>query len=378
MGFQLKRKLVKTDSPFEMRAFGREILQENRAIYTQDMIQLIQNSVETYMPDATDEEKNEAFLRAVYGYWAYGASCNEEFYYHFNSISDKEKQEYLTFRTRFFYVNYLNPKTDRAILDDKYALYCKLTPYYFRKMISISKEDDYSSFAQFCQEHESFVIKPVDLGSADGVRRAEAPHTEEGMRELFDQLLSEARSNQKHSSWGRGRPTMVLEELIRQGEEMARMHPASVNVVRMTTLRVDNQIHLFYPWVKFGANGTFVAAAATHGCCALIDGISGRLCSDGYNEKGDVFGFHPNTNIRFQGFQIPEWEKLCNLAKKLALEFDTLRYIGWDFAYSDKGWCVIEANSQADFAMQLMMGRGLRQDLERIIDWHPEKEFWWQ
>lgn len=159
---------------------------------------------------------------------------------------------------------------------------------------------------------------------------------------------------------------------------MAVMPPVSVNVVRITTIRVGDEVYSFYPWVKIGAKGSFVAAAATLGCCALIDPKSGLLSSDGYDEMGYVYQNHPDTGIQFKGFQIPEWEGLVLLAKKLAMQFETLRYIDRDFAYSERGWCVIEANSQADFAMQMMLERGIAPELESLLDWKPEKQFWWE
>lgn len=169
-------------------------------------------------------------------------------------------------------------------------------------MLQVKDSSDYSKFNDFCDSHTVFVVKPIDLGSAHGVRKETAPSSQPERAAMFQALLAEADSYKSNASWGRGRPAMILEELIEQHPVMASIHPASVNVVRCSTIRVNDRIHSFYPWIKFGANGAFAAAAATHGCCALIDQKTGTIISDGYDEVGNVFSAHPDTGIPFQGF----------------------------------------------------------------------------
>ena len=193
------------------------------------------------MPEAALEDKEQALFRSVYDYWTYGNSINEEFYLGFRQKTHKEKQSYLTFRSRFLFVDYLNPKQNRSILDDKYQLYQLIPEHFQRKMIQIKDSSDYSEFNDFCDSHDSFVVKPIDLGSAHGVRKERAPASQSDRATMFRALLAEAYSNQANASWGRGRPVMILEELIDQHHVMASMHPSSVNVVRYTTIRVNEQ-----------------------------------------------------------------------------------------------------------------------------------------
>ena len=89
---------------------------------------------------------------------------------------------------------------------------------------------------------------------------------------------------------------------------------------------------------------------------------------------------HPDTGIWVKGIQIPKWDELCALAKELALRFDTLCYIGWDFAYTvDEKWVVIEGNENGDFATtQIPYQRGRLKELQQLIGWKSEKEYWWE
>lgn len=89
---------------------------------------------------------------------------------------------------------------------------------------------------------------------------------------------------------------------------------------------------------------------------------------------------HPDTGIPIKGIQIPKWDELCTLAKELALRFDMLCYIGWDFAYTvDEKWVVIEGNENGDFATtQIPYQRGRLKELQQLIGWKSEKEYWWE
>ena len=54
--------------------------------------------------------------------------------------------------------------------------------------------------------------------------------------------------------------------------------------------------------------------------------------------------------------------------------------IGWDLAYTAEGkWVVIEGNENGYAGRpQLYYGRGILKELQQLIGWKSEKEFWWE
>ena len=46
----------------------------------------------------------------------------------------------------------------------------------------------------------------------------------------------------------------------------------------------------------------------------------------------------------FKGEQLPEWESLVELTRKVHALFPPHRYIAFDFAHTDKGWVLVEGN----------------------------------
>ena len=104
--------ILVTDQHSAMENIGAELLEQKSNIYTPKMMKTLKDTVASYMHTATGEERHHALLRAIYDYWVYGNSCDEEFYYDFPHKKHEEKLEYMTFRLREKYCGYLNRNGD--------------------------------------------------------------------------------------------------------------------------------------------------------------------------------------------------------------------------------------------------------------------------
>ena len=364
-----------------MIEIGKKIVEEKKDLYTPLMMQKMMNSVESHIPAASAQEKEDMVYRAIYEWWAFGANVDEEFYLHFNEMTCEEKDQYMVDNLRVRYINHLNSgggKEVRRILDDKYILYKRLRPYYLRDMIEISDpEKDLDVFSDFVKKHHEFVVKPLDYYGGIGVHKASLDDYGSDYKTALANLLNEgAEISNVHRSKSH---KMVLEELIVQDESLAQLHPESVNAVRATAVRgKDGKIHLYHPWIKVGMNGTFVASAVLDGYDAEIDPETGIVISDGYQENGNVYVTHPNTGAVIKGFQIPQWGEMVKMVGELMELMPEFGYIGWDLVLTPNGWCVMEGNYNGDFMFQLINGRGYRKEFEELIGWKLDKEFWWQ
>ena len=364
-----------TDNQEEMIAIGRELFELKRDVYTEKMMATINGTIDDNMPNASPEEKERVFFRSIYNYWVYGSSIGEEFYLHFGQMSHEEKKSYITYRERFMYIYRLNNKKDAHILNDKYEAYQLLKPYYLRDVIQIQSEEDYPTFLAFIERHPVFVVKPADLGLGLGVHKVDAGQYAD-KKALFLEILGEGSDFHK-TYWG-NKNSVVLEELIKQVPELERIHPASVNGVRITTVRVGDEVHIVHPWFKVGANGSFVTSAALGTMDACIDPETGIVDTWGVKENGDMLEFHPQTGFRIPGYQIPRWDEAVELAKTLSRSLPTVGYTGWDLVLTEKGWCVMEGNFHGEFMWQMCYQRGMKKEFEEMIGWKPDKDFWWQ
>lgn len=370
------------DEAYQIRT-GREIVEAYPEIYNQWIIQDIKKKLETrakIRPDiAGGRSIEDMFAIATYDYWQYGIGTTEEFFNELLGASDKKKREYLTYRGRFLYIDYLNKKEDLHLLRNKWHAYQLLKDAYKRKVLLLESEQDFPAFAAFCQRHPSFVVKPVGLGQSMGVRKVEVGDA--NLHTLFNQLFAEIKTENSHYHNGVEKGVLV-EEVIEQGEEMAVLHPASINSVRIITVNFgDGDIRIWYPFVRIGVGGNFICSGATGSIEAGIDAGTGVVNTSGIDKfRVAPIDTHPDTRIPIKGIRIPRWRQLCQKAIKMAECVPTLRYVGWDFAYDKEGeWIVIEGNENAELSgSQIINREGKREEFEHFIGYHPTKEYWWQ
>ena len=369
------------DEAYQVRT-GHEIVTAYPELYNPWTIQDIKQKLEACAqsrPDLTGGRSIEdIFAIATYDYWQYGIGPTEEFYHEQLGASHEKKRQYITFRERFNYIDYLNKEEDMHLLRNKWHAYQLLKEAYRREVLLLEGERDFPAFETFCHRHPSFVLKPVGLGMSMGVRKVEVGDAD--LHTLFNELFAETETLNSHfSSAIRG--GMLVEEVIEQGEEMAVLHPASVNSVRMHTINLgEGDIRLWYPFIRIGLGGNFISSASTGGIIACINVGTGMVETTGYDKLAKTIDVHPDTHFTIKGIKIPRWRQLCDKAFELAERLPTLRYIGWDFVYDKDGeWIVMEGNENAEISSpQLIFHRGMREEFEQLIDYKSTKEYWWQ
>lgn len=368
-----------TEKLSEMIAIGKEIALEKKDIYNERTNGLIMAKINKMMPEASEESKQDAYYQSLYDYWAYGFSIDEEFCYGLinreGEGTDEYKSSFISFRSRFLYTRKLNNGNDTHYLKNKYDAYKYFTDFYQRDVIEIAGEEDFDKFAEFVKKHPVFVAKPEDLGRCVGVHKVNSEGRD--VRELFESLLNEGAVNNALNAWGNS-ASVVCEEIIKQSEAMSKLHPASANCMRCSTIRVGDEVHCFYPWLKVGIGGDFVTGATYGSLMVGVDWEKGVANTDGFNEACERYVEHPDTHIKFIGYPIPDMDDLKKKLKQLSDMLPTVGYIGWDMVHTDNGWVVMEGNDNGEFVAQIIIERGFREELENILGWKPEQKFWWE
>ncbi len=158
---------------------------------------------------------------------------------------------------------------------------------------------------------------------------------------------------------------VVLEQVLKQHEDMARLHPASVNTMRILTDLVDDTVHIAYITVKMGRGGGVCDNSGQGGVLCRVDIESGRICSPATDDYFNVYDKHPDTGIVFQGYQLPMVDEAIALAKKAARKVPQVGHVGWDVAITPDGPAIIEGN---DFPGT---------DLCQLYPHYPEKHGLW-
>ena len=370
-----------TENIHEMIAIGKELFNNKPELYKEKLQKQIRDTIHIYIPTATDQEKEDMFFRSIYDYWVYGNNITEEFMYKFYEKGHEEKSKWITCRNRFPYISHLNTHADHGYFNNKYNIYKELEEFYKRDMILIHGEEDYPVFCDFASKHPEFVIKPTDWTLTQGVHKGRvADHGD--LRSTFDALLKEKDEIAVKFRWNQrerdAAGTMVLEEVMDQDPEIGRIHTPSINGVRVTTINLDGNVHIYYPWFKIGIGGGFITGEGEECPFAGIDARTGVVDTVGMTEHLVRYTYHPDSGVKIPGFAIPKWDELSEMMVTIARHFPDMRYIGWDMALTKKGWCVMEANFTGEMLWQLLYGKGMKADLEGLIGWKPDTDFWWQ
>ena len=147
----------------------------------------------------------------------------------------------------------------------------------------------------------------------------------------------------------------LLQQRIQQHPEMSRLHPPSINAIRLVTFNNEGNVQVFWAALKIGARGNRVDNVACGGLAVRIDLTSGRLQGDGMflPGQGTTTDRHPDTGVLFDGFEIPYFHEAIQSAKDAHRHLYGVHSIGWDIAITPAGPTIIEGNDNwaGHFAM---------------------------
>ena len=366
-----------TDVPYEMIEIGKQIVSEKPDLYTEEALEKLRHEFAVF---GGDYPYGDDFVyQYVYDHWMYGVDSNEECNYQFKNKNHAEKSEYITWDNRFQYYAVLNNKKDIHWLDNKYEAYLKLKKYYKREAILISDKDDLPLLRNFITKHGKVIVKPINLYLTIGLRWLNANDIVD-YAALLDVLLESAKEFAKIDSGSLSKPSVIVEELIEDSPAMPPFNPEMLSMIRCTTVLTQNGVKFFYPALRTCSevvrNEQGIDYEKTDVFFCAIDQKSGKVISDAYNYYGNIIEKHPCSGQIFKGTQLPEWDQLLWMLTEAAHELPSLRYIGWDVAYSKHGWCIIEGNTNGEFFSQMVFDCGFKKEFEDLIGWKISEQLW--
>mgnify|MGYP004492367409 CR=1 FL=1 len=164
----------------------------------------------------------------------------------------------------------------------------------------------------------------------------------------------------------------ILEEIVVQHPDMAKLCPTSVNTCRIATLLGDKKQGIVYAFLRIG-NGKVMDNVDCGGMAARIDLESGKLLTVGADKQGNTYEKHPMTGTPIVGFTIPYWEEAKAMCLEAAQVVPQMRFVAWDVAITPNGPTFIEGNSfpshaVPQFAAHYPDGIGILPEFEKFID----------
>lgn len=171
----------------------------------------------------------------------------------------------------------------------------------------------------------------------------------------------------------------TIQKVIKQHHMMAEPHPASVNTLRMVTLRWKNEIHHLLTFARFGANNLVKDNAGAGGVCVGLSD-DGEFFDIAIDQDAKTYIEHPSTGFNFKDLtKIPNFDTFKNYVIKLHEQVIHHDFISWDIAIDENGEPVfIEANFAGatwlyQLACQKPLFGHLSDDIIKTISSHKNK-----
>jgi hypothetical protein len=147
--------------------------------------------------------------------------------------------------------------------------------------------------------------------------------------------------------------TAVVQEVIKQDRRMSTFSLSSVNTIRVVTMYTKKEsIIILGAIMRCGIGESYIDNWSAGGVAVGIDNNTGRLKKYAYNKEGTRYIEHPTSKVVFEGFIVPQWQRIIDLAVKIQKALPCYRILGMDIAIQENGEPVlVEVNDYPDLLL---------------------------
>jgi len=241
-------------------------------------------------------------------------------------LNAKQRATLLTRGKNDRYVKKLNDFNYMHLTQNKKEFNKKFAKYIGRDFLLLNNENK-EEFKKFVANKNEIMGKPLLESCGKGIEKIKV--SDYNIDDLYEKLI---KNNQ-----------VLVEEVLQQNEIMKKMHPHSINTIRVITILKDSKPHVVVAYMRIG-NGKAVDNFNSGGMVVPVDVKTGKTSYPALDKKGELYEKHPITGENIIGFQVPKWNEVLQLVQQAALEIPQLGIVGWDVAISEKGPVFIEGN----------------------------------
>lgn len=246
--------------------------------------------------------------------------------YDFAILTPAERATYMTHPVS----NQISQKYDhpdyRGLFQDKVEFDRKFSEFLRREwmVVDAGNADELRAFT----ERLGTIVTKEPVGQAGtGVHRYHAAEVEDWS--AFHRGLLE-------------RGEILVEEVIRQHDDLAAVCPGTVNTTRVTAFFDGQKTHILAMAQKFGRGA--VSDQMTFGGFYTMLDENGHALGAGYDSHGHVHELHPDSGARIADFQLPMIDEVKAFVDEVARVVPQVQYVGWDIVVGPDGPVLVEGN----------------------------------
>ena len=246
--------------------------------------------------------------------------------FEFYNLNKEERKTYLTRGKNNEIVKRFNDRTSFHKFEDK-AEFNSIFNKYLKRNWMVLNDNNYSDFEKFLKDNKAIIVKPIDDEGGNGVEKF-VYSDDLNCKELYDKLVSNGQ--------------LLIEECIKQHEDMNVLYDKSVNTMRMFTFYKNGESFFLQAVLKIG-NGGVVDNFSSGGMYTYVSDL-GDVYVEAIDKDDNIYPTHPISNHKIVGFKVPMFKEAVELVKEAAKVIPEVAYVGWDVAISENGPVIVEGN----------------------------------
>lgn len=300
--------------------------------------------------EETGKNKTTLFFNFINCFLKTGGGYSDYLNYKFYNKTSKELKEYATIKHQDTFYELLSPSEYKTAFTIKYNFLNNFKKYINRDFFYQGTKEE---LKEFLNKHPQFIYKPVDGLGGHGVRKMSIEDIKN-----FDEFYNGIVSNGN-----------LVEELIVQHEEISKFASKSVNTLRIMTFNYKDHSEILEVMMRIGDGDHDVDNFHQNGMGVLVDKETGKLIGKAINKNNEEYEYHPKSNIKFDGFQIPNWEIIKNTVLEASKVNEHIHVVGWDVAVTKDGCTLVEGNRRPGFDLpQVLYKRGRKDMMQHCLD----------
>ena len=257
----------------------------------------------------------------------YQAGYSDYALFEMYNLNEAQRKTVVTRGINNSFIKRFNNPVFAEVFEDKSKFNDRFSDFLGRDFVCVDSHS-YEDIKSFLRKHNEFFAKPAGGMCGKGIEKLRLSEFDD-INELMEYL--------------REKELAVLEEPVSQHNELMRLHPNSVNTIRVITLNVKGDVKVVAAYLRIG-NGAVVDNFNSGGMVVPVDEDRGEVIYPALCKNGEVFDVHPITSVAIKGFRVPMWEDVLSLAKKAGAVVPEVGLVGWDIAVTRGGAVLIEGN----------------------------------
>lgn len=267
--------------------------------------------------------------KMLYCFLRYGAKPVDYWRFQFWRKSASECDKYLTSMRYSRIYKELKKRTDGGPISSKTREYNRFKDFIKREWVAIDSHTPDDEVLAFIAKHQIVIAKPNNGEQGHGVMKIKVED-----QKKINELLDFKKNN-----------VFVLEECLKNIEDLDRMNPTSLNTIRCyTMIDKEGKDRIMEIILRAGAPGSHVDNWGSGGVAYYFDVETGICKGPGVDKKNKTHMLHPGSQFQVVGYKLPDYEKLLDYIHQLMNVDRTARFVGWDIALTPNGYDLVEMN----------------------------------